>query len=48
LTVTGDPKAQPYTLAQGKALAMMTLDILTNPDLMTQIKADFKADMTRG
>ncbi|XP_048769646.2 xaa-Arg dipeptidase-like [Ostrea edulis] len=42
---TGDPVAQPYTLEQGKALAMTAIDVFTNPDLLQQIKEDFTKDM---
>jgi hypothetical protein len=45
MLLTGDPVAQPYTLAQGKALAMTAIDVFTNPDLLQQIKEDFKKDM---
>lgn len=41
----GDPIAQPYTLAQGKALAMTAIDVFTNPQLLTQIKEDFTKDI---
>ncbi|XP_048769679.2 peptidase M20 domain-containing protein 2-like [Ostrea edulis] len=41
----GDPVAQPYTLEQGKALAMTAIDVFTNPDLLQQIKEDFTKDM---
>nr|KAG5696807.1 hypothetical protein BaRGS_012830 [Batillaria attramentaria] len=42
--VAGAPEAQPYTLAQGKALAMTALDVMTSPDLLAKVKADFEKD----
>ncbi|XP_061177345.1 peptidase M20 domain-containing protein 2-like [Saccostrea echinata] len=41
----GDPIAQPYTLTQGKALAMTAIDVFTNPELLKQIKEDFTKDI---
>ncbi|KAL3882777.1 hypothetical protein ACJMK2_029084 [Sinanodonta woodiana] len=40
-TATGDPIAQPFTLAQGKALAMTALDILSNPAILEKVKDEF-------
>ncbi|KAL3882705.1 hypothetical protein ACJMK2_029018 [Sinanodonta woodiana] len=40
-TATGDPIAQPFTLAQGKALAMTALDILSNPANLEKVKDEF-------
>ncbi|PAA47307.1 hypothetical protein BOX15_Mlig005194g2, partial [Macrostomum lignano] len=42
------PEAQPYTLAQAKALAMTGIDILTGPELLAKCEAQFKADLARG
>ena len=39
--IAGDPKAQPYTLAAGKALAMTAIDIFTQPDVLRAIKEEF-------
>lgn len=38
----GSPEAQPSTIAQGKILAMVALDIFQNPELLKKIKQDFK------
>ncbi|XP_064617776.1 xaa-Arg dipeptidase-like [Liolophura sinensis] len=43
----GSPTAQPYTQTIGKALAMVTLDILQQPQLMSKIKEDFDRDTQR-
>ncbi|KAL3882709.1 hypothetical protein ACJMK2_029022 [Sinanodonta woodiana] len=40
-TASGDPIAQPFTLAQGKALAMTALDILSNPAILDKAKDEF-------
>ncbi|XP_063403723.1 peptidase M20 domain-containing protein 2-like [Mytilus trossulus] len=40
-TASGDPAAQPYTLAISKALAMTALDIYTNPAVLKEIKEEF-------
>ena len=37
----GDPKAQPYTLAVGKALAMTAIDIFTQKEVHQAIKEEF-------
>lgn len=42
---TGDPAAQPFTLSQGKALAMTAIDVFTNPELLQRIKDDFAKDL---
>ena len=39
--ITGDPKAQPYTLTVGKAMAMTVIDIFTQPEILRQIKEEF-------
>ena len=39
--ITGDPKAQPYTLAVSKAMAMTALDVFTKPDTLKDIKEEF-------
>ncbi|KAK7107828.1 peptidase M20 domain-containing protein 2-like [Littorina saxatilis] len=44
-TVSGSPEAQPYTLDQGKALAMTAIDVLTSPGLLAKIKADFEKNV---
>uniref|UniRef100_K1PEU5 Peptidase M20 domain-containing protein 2 n=1 Tax=Magallana gigas TaxID=29159 RepID=K1PEU5_MAGGI len=44
-TATGDPAAQPFTLSQGKALAMTAIDVFTNPELLQRIKDDFAKDL---
>ena len=33
--------AQPYTLAMAKALAMTAIDVMTKPDLLSDIKEEF-------
>lgn len=43
---SGDPKAQPYTLAVGKALAMTAIDIFTQPDTLQKIKEEFAKKIT--
>lgn len=42
--VAGSAAAQPYTLAQGKALAMTALDVMTSPQLLAEIQAAFERD----
>ncbi|OWF37534.1 peptidase M20 domain-containing protein 2-like [Mizuhopecten yessoensis] len=42
----GDPKAQPYTLAIAKGLAMTALDLFTKPDLLSTIRADYQRDVS--
>ena len=42
---TGDPTAQPYTLTQGKSLAMTAIDVLSKPELLQKIKEDFATDI---
>ncbi|KAL3882707.1 hypothetical protein ACJMK2_029020 [Sinanodonta woodiana] len=44
-TASGDPIAQPFTLAQGKALAMTALDILSNPAILDKVKDEFKQNV---
>jgi len=39
---SGDEKAQPYTLAVAKAIAMTAIDIYTNPETLKQIKEEFE------
>ncbi|XP_050390708.1 xaa-Arg dipeptidase [Patella vulgata] len=46
-TASGSPVAQGYTLSVAKALAMTTLDVMMNPDLLKQVKEDFKMDMQK-
>lgn len=43
-TASGDVKAQPYTLKQGKIMACTALDVFSKPDLLAQIKQDFEND----
>lgn len=38
---SGDPKAQPFTIAVGKALAMTAMDIFTQPETLKSIKEEF-------
>ncbi|KAK3090659.1 hypothetical protein FSP39_013462 [Pinctada imbricata] len=40
----GNPKAQHYTLAQSKAMAMTAKDVFTNQQLLQDIKERFKED----
>lgn len=42
---TGDPIAQPYTLTQGKSLAMTAIDVFTNPELLQKIQKNFAEDI---
>lgn len=42
---TGDPTAQPYTLTQGKSLAMTAIDVLSKPELLQKIREDFAKDI---
>ena len=42
---TGDPAAQPYTLTQGKSLAMTAIDVLSKPELLQKIREDFTKDI---
>ncbi|KAL3882708.1 hypothetical protein ACJMK2_029021 [Sinanodonta woodiana] len=44
-TASGDPIAQPFALAQGKALAMTALDILSNPAILDKVKDEFKENV---
>ncbi|KAL3882775.1 hypothetical protein ACJMK2_029082 [Sinanodonta woodiana] len=44
---SGDPIAQPFTLAQGKALAMTALDILSNPAIVGKAKDEFNTTVRR-
>lgn len=39
--VSGDAKAQPYTLAVAKALAMTAIDVFTQPETLRSIKDEF-------
>ncbi|KAK3097058.1 hypothetical protein FSP39_005982 [Pinctada imbricata] len=41
----GDEKAQPYTLAQSKAMAMSAIDVFTNQQLLQDIESKFKDDI---
>lgn len=41
-TVPGAEKAQLYTLRTAKALAMTAVDVLCSPDLLMQVKEDFR------
>ena len=47
LVFSGAPEAQPYTIAQGKALAMTAIDLYTSPELLRKTKDDFKRDKER-
>ncbi|XP_060068381.1 xaa-Arg dipeptidase-like [Ylistrum balloti] len=40
-SAAGAPTAQPYTVLQGKAMAMTAIDIYTNKDLLHKIKTEF-------
>ncbi|KAK3091653.1 hypothetical protein FSP39_021577 [Pinctada imbricata] len=42
---SGDHKAQPYTIAQSKAMAMTAIDVFMNPGLLEEIKTKFKEDL---
>ncbi|GFR84976.1 peptidase M20 domain-containing protein 2-like [Elysia marginata] len=44
-TAAGSHEAQAPTLAQGKTLAMVGLDILQHPELLDAIKQDFASDL---
>ena len=39
---SGDPKAQPYTLTQGKVLAMVAVDVLCDQKLVDTMKAQLR------
>ena len=41
----GDSKAQPYTIAQAKALAMTAIDVMCDAQLLQTIKDNFKQDL---
>ena len=41
LCFSGDVKAQGYTIATGKAMALTVLDILTKDGVMEKIKDEF-------
>ncbi|XP_066275264.1 peptidase M20 domain-containing protein 2-like [Branchiostoma lanceolatum] len=43
--VAGAPEAQPYTLTQGKVLAMTAIDVICHPELFKKMKEDFKHDI---
>ncbi|ESP04071.1 hypothetical protein LOTGIDRAFT_203426 [Lottia gigantea] len=43
-TAAGAPEAQPFTLNQGKSLALTALDIYLQPKLLETIQADFEKD----
>ena len=43
----GAAKAQPYTLAQAKALAMTAIDMYCHPELVTKMKQQFKEDIKK-
>ena len=45
---SGDPKAQPYTLTQGKLLAMVAVDVLCNPGLVDTMKAQLQEALEKG
>ena len=47
LFVSGDPKAQPYTIQQAKALAMTAIDVLCNPELVDKMKVEFEEDLIK-
>ncbi|XP_060068349.1 peptidase M20 domain-containing protein 2-like isoform X2 [Ylistrum balloti] len=44
---TGAPAAQPYTILQGKAMAMTAIDVFTNNDLLHRIKTEFDNEPQR-
>ncbi|XP_033739663.1 peptidase M20 domain-containing protein 2-like [Pecten maximus] len=44
---TGAAAAQPYTLRQGKAIAMTAVDVFTNKDLLQRIKIEFENEPQR-
>ncbi|XP_069102689.1 xaa-Arg dipeptidase-like isoform X2 [Argopecten irradians] len=44
---TGAPVAQPYTILQGKAMAMTAIDVFTNKELLHRIKAEFDNEPQR-
>ncbi|XP_033739664.1 peptidase M20 domain-containing protein 2-like [Pecten maximus] len=44
---TGSATAQPFTILQGKAMAMTAIDVFTNKDLLHQIKAEFDNEPQR-
>ena len=45
---SGDSKAQPYTLTQGKLLAMVAVDVLCNPGLVDTMKAQLQEALEKG
>ena len=44
--ISGDSKAQPYTLAVAKALAMTAIDVLTQPETLRSIKEEFNKSVS--
>lgn len=40
--VPGAEKAQAFTLRTSKALAMTAVDVVCNPDLLAQVREDFR------
>lgn len=40
--VPGAEKAQSFTLRIAKALAMTAIDVVCNPDLLAQVREDFR------
>ncbi|XP_033739666.1 peptidase M20 domain-containing protein 2-like isoform X2 [Pecten maximus] len=44
---TGAAAAQPYTILQGKAMAMTAIDVFTNKDLLQRIKTEFDNEPQR-
>ncbi|XP_033739662.1 peptidase M20 domain-containing protein 2-like [Pecten maximus] len=44
---TGAAAAQPYTILQGKAMAMTAIDVFTNKDLLPRIKTEFDDEPQR-
>ena len=47
LSVSGADKAQPYTLDQGKALALTAIDVLCNPGLVPKLKQELEDDLRK-
>lgn len=40
--LAGAEKAQSFTLRTAKALAMTAVDVVCSPDLLTQVREDFR------
>ena len=45
--ISGDTKAQPYTLAVAKALAMTAIDVYTQSETLRSIKEEFDKSVSQ-